>query len=196
MWITTAREFDLLSRVNENADPPPSDIEALQALLVATRAERDAALVERDGAIAERDQALSQNERLQHLLHQLQRAQFGRRSEKLDADQLNLAFEDIEQAIAGNEADNDRKDPVAARARAAKRRVNRGALPGHLPRLHVTVEPGDTNCPCCRVPMHVIGEETSQRLDIIPAQYRVIVTHRPEVCLPGLRGGDGAGAGA
>ena len=178
MWITTARESDSISRVNENADPPPSDIEALQALLAATRAERDAALIERDGAIAERDQALSQNERLQHLLHQLQRAQFGRRSEKLDADQLNLAFEDIEQAIAGNEVDNDRKDPVAARARAAKRRVNRGALPSHLPRLHVTVEPGDTNCPCCRVPMHVIGEETSQRLDIIPAQYRVIVTHR------------------
>ena len=26
--------------------------------------------------------------------------------------------------------------------------------------------------------MHVIGEETSERLDVIPAQYRVIVTHR------------------
>jgi transposase len=28
--------------------------------------------------------------------------------------------------------------------------------------------------------MHVIGEETSQRLDAIPAQYQVIVTHRPK----------------
>jgi transposase len=28
--------------------------------------------------------------------------------------------------------------------------------------------------------MHVIGEETSQRLDLIPAQFRVIVTHRPK----------------
>jgi transposase len=28
--------------------------------------------------------------------------------------------------------------------------------------------------------MHVIGEETSQRLDVIPAQFRVIVTHRPK----------------
>jgi hypothetical protein len=26
--------------------------------------------------------------------------------------------------------------------------------------------------------MHVIGEETSQRLDVVPAQFRVIVTHR------------------
>ena len=29
--------------------------------------------------------------------------------------------------------------------------------------------------------MHVIGEETSERLDVIPAQYRVIVTHRPRL---------------
>ena len=28
--------------------------------------------------------------------------------------------------------------------------------------------------------MHLIGEETSQRLDVVPAQFRVIVTHRPK----------------
>jgi transposase len=28
--------------------------------------------------------------------------------------------------------------------------------------------------------MHVIGEETSKRLDVVPAQFRVIVTHRPK----------------
>jgi hypothetical protein len=28
--------------------------------------------------------------------------------------------------------------------------------------------------------MHVIGEETSQRLDVIPVQFQVIVTHRPK----------------
>jgi transposase len=28
--------------------------------------------------------------------------------------------------------------------------------------------------------MHVIGEETSQRLDVVPAQFRVIMTHRPK----------------
>jgi transposase len=149
------------------------DIDALQALLAAARAERDAAL-------AERDQALSQLDRLRHLPRQLQRAQFGRRSEKLDSEQLFLALEDIEQAIAGSEADDDKKDPVAARARAEKRRANRGALPAHLPRVDVTIAPDDTNCPCCRAPMHVIGEETSQRLDVVPAQFRVIVTHRPK----------------
>jgi transposase len=159
--------------VSESADQLPTDIEALHALVAAARAERDA-------AIAERDQALSQIDRLRHLLRQLQRAQFGRRSEKLDPEQLLLALEDIEQAIAGDEADDDKKNPAAARARCEKRRANRGALPAHLPHVHVTIEPEDTNCPCCRAPMHVIGEETSQRLDVIPAQFRVIVTHRPK----------------
>src|SRR5260221_5061174 len=93
---------------------------------------------------------------------------------------LLLALEDIEQAIAGNEAADDKKDPVAARARSEKRRANRAALPIHLPHVDVTIEPEDTNCPFCRAPMHVIGEETSQRLDVIPAQFRVIVTHRPK----------------
>ena len=151
----------------------PTDIEVLQALVATARAERDA-------AVAERDQALSQNDRLRHLLRQLQRAQFGRRSEKLDREQLLLALEDIEQAVAGDEAADDKKDAVAAQRRADKRRTNRGALPAHLPHVDVTIEPEDTNCPCCRAPMHVIGEETSRRLDVIPAQFRVIVTHRPK----------------
>jgi transposase len=158
--------------VSGTAPQLPADIETLQALLAAARAERDA-------AIAERDRALSQNDRLRHLLRQLQRLQFGRRSEKLDPEQLHLALEDVEQVIAATDAEDDKKDPAAARARAEKRRANRGALPAHLPRVDVTIEPEDTKCPCCRAPMHVIGEETSQRLDVIPAQFRVIVAHRP-----------------
>jgi transposase len=174
------RESDSVARMSERTDQVPTDIAALQALLAATRAERDAAIAERDVALAERDRAVSQNDRLQHLLRQLQRAQFGRRSEKLDPEQLALAFEDIEQAIAGSEAEDDKKDPAAAQARAEKRRASRGALPAHLPRVHVTIAPEDTNCRCCRAPMHVIGEESSERLDVIPAQFRVIVTHRPK----------------
>ena len=159
--------------VSENANQLPGDVAVLQARLAT-------ALAERDAAIAERDQALSQNHRLQHLLAQLRRMQFGRRSEKLDADQLALAFEDVEQAIAAIEAADDKEHPVRAHERAKKRRTNRGALPAHLPRVHVTIEPEDTNCPCCHSPMHVIGEDAPERLDMIPAQYRVIVTHRPK----------------
>jgi transposase len=137
-------------------------------------------LAERDAAIAERDQALSQNIRLQRLLHQLQRMQFGRRSEKLDTDQFALAFEDVEQAVAAAEADDDKTDLAASKARADKRRANRGELPAGLPRIHVTITPEDALCPCCRSPMHVIGEDVAERLDVIPAQLRVVVTHRPK----------------
>ena len=166
--------------MNESADPLPTDIAALHAMVAAAHAERDAAVAQRDAAFAQRDEALSQNDRLRHLLRQLQRAQFGQRSEKLDPEQFALALEDIEQAIAGSEADDDKKDEAGAHARAEKRRSNRGALPAHLPRVHVTIAPEDTNCPCCRGRMHVIGEESSERLDVIPAQFRVLVTHRPK----------------
>jgi len=177
---TMTRESDSMLRMSEVAPELPTDIQTLQTQLVAARTERDAAIAERDAAITERDQALSQNDRFRHLLRQLQRAQFGRSSEKLDPDQLSLAIEDTEQAIAANEAAADKSDPAAAKARAQKRRSNRGALSTHLPRVDVTIEPEDTNCPCCRSPMHRIGEESSERLDVIPAQFRVIVTHRPK----------------
>jgi transposase len=37
--------------------------------------------------------------------------------------------------------------------------------------------------------MHMISDETAERLDSIPAQYRVVVTHRPKY---GCRGGESA----
>jgi transposase len=118
--------------------------------------------------------------RLLHLLRQLQRMQFGRKSEKLDLDQFALALEDVEQAIASREAVADKQSKTAAAARAEKGRANRGALHAHLPRVYATIEPEDRDCPCCRSPMHAIGAQTSERLDVIPAQYRVIVTRRPK----------------
>jgi transposase len=166
--------------VSEIANQLPTDTETLHALVMTAWMQRDAAMAERDTAIGERDRALSQIDRLRHLLRQLSRAQFGRRSEKLDRDQLLLALEDIEQAIAESEACDDKKDVQAARARAETRHANRGALPLHLPRVDITIAPEDTDCPCCKTPMHVIGEEKSERLDVIPAQFRVIVTHRPK----------------
>jgi transposase len=81
--------------VSAGENPSPIDFATLQARLAA-------ALAARDAAIAERDQALSQNDRLMHLLRQLQRMQFGRKSEKLDPDQFALALEDVEQAIAAS----------------------------------------------------------------------------------------------
>src|ERR1700678_1411788 len=164
---------DSLAGVSAAANQPPPDIDALEARLAA-------ALAERDTPINERDAALRQNDRLAHLLRQLQRMQFGRRSEKLDPDQFALALEDIEQVVAAREAADDKQNKAAAAARVEKRRARRGALPAHLPRVHLTIEPEDWNCPCCRSPMHAIGADVSERLDVVPAQFRVLVTHRPK----------------
>src|ERR1700729_4656912 len=132
---------DSLAGVSAAANQPPPDIDALEARLAA-------ALAERDTAIIERDAALRQNDRLAHLLRQLQRMQFGRRSEKLDPDQFALALEDIEQVVAAREAADDKQNKAAAAARVEKGRASRGALPAHLPRVHLTIEPEDWNCPC------------------------------------------------
>src|ERR687885_2958878 len=67
------------------------------ASLVSLRAEHDTVLSERDAAQAE-------VEKLRLLIRQLQRGRFGRRSEKLDPNQLQLGLEDLEQAAAAAEA--------------------------------------------------------------------------------------------
>src|SRR6476469_2045799 len=97
--------------MNSAPEPLPNDIAALRAMLVTAWAERD---TER----AEKAQLAAQNDRLRQLIRQLQRLQFGRRSEKLDPDQLALALEDVEQAIAETEARQEKADPALRRARA------------------------------------------------------------------------------
>jgi len=153
-------------------DVLPDDVDTLRAALVATQA---ALVAER----AERQRLEERNERLEHFLQQLRRMQFGKRSEKLDPDQLNLALEDIEQAVALCQAEAEKAEPEVKRRRSAERRRSRGALPPHLPRIEIVVEPEATACPCCQGSMHVIGEDRSERLDIIPARYQVIPGSSP-----------------
>src|ERR1700760_1997685 len=152
----------------------PEGIEALRALVLTTMSERDAAVTERDALLA-------QNDRLRHLLLKLTRMHFGARSERLPEEQLQLGLEALEQAIAKDEAQAEKQDAALRKENAAKRRASPGALPPNLPRVEVTLAPEDTACPCCRATMTVIGEDTSERLDVIPAQFRVIVTRRPKL---------------
>src|SRR3954451_8956343 len=143
------------------------------ASLVSLRAEYDTVLAERDGAQAE-------VEKLRLLIRQLQRGQFGRRSERLDPDQLQLGLEDLEQTAAAAEAGPEEAAARSSTPRAPRaRRRNLGALPTHLPRAEVLVDVEDKSCPCCGGAMHVIGEDTSEMLDIVPAQLRVKVIRRP-----------------
>jgi transposase len=129
-------------------DPLPDDLEVLRALVSQLSSERDA-------AIEETRRLLEQNDNLRYLLKKLQNAQFGRKSERLDHDQLQLAIEDLETAVAKKDVEEEKKQAAETPAKPRtdtqkKRRPNRGSLPAHLPRIHVTIEPESTVCPCCQ----------------------------------------------
>ena len=158
----------------DDATTLPGDPAALRALLLAALEKCDALAV--------------QNERLRHLLAKLTRMQFGRKSERLPEEQLHFAFEEIAASIAANEADAEKRSAELRRKRAEARRAGRGRLPAHLPRVELVLEPEDTACPCCRGAMTVIGHDTSERLDVIPARFRVLVTRRPKLACRACEG--------
>jgi transposase len=118
-------------------------------------------------------------ERLQRLIKQLQRRQFGRRSERLDPDQLALGLEDLDADVGRTEA--QQAPPPASDGEAEPRaRSRRRPLPNHLPREDVTLDVEGDDCPGCGGPLHAIGETTSEMLDWVPAQLRVLRICRPK----------------
>ena len=151
----------------------PSDPEQLKGKLIelASAAEE---------AAAQRDAALAENEKLLFILAEFKRALFGKRSEKLDRDQLQLIF-DLAAAAAATEGDGESRDASAAVRKKQRKPAerNRGQLPEHLPRIEVRIDPEAKTCSCCGGPLHVIGETVSEMLDIVPAQYRVKRIIRP-----------------
>jgi transposase len=120
------------------------------------------------------------SERLEQIIKELQRHRFGRRAETLPEDQMLLALEDVEQGEAVVAAELESRVPADRAAATRKRRMNRGSLPAHLPRTEVIVDLDDKTCPCCQGQLHRIGEDVSERLDILPARFRVLVTRRPK----------------
>jgi transposase len=152
-----------IEHVAPDIDNLPADPEALRALLIAERAQH----------AAERD-------RLHAIIVALQRHRFGRRSEQLDTDQLALGLEDLEQSVAATEAQEERAAAPGQSRPARQRKVNRGALPEHLPRVDMVIDVEDRRCPCCAGALHRIGEDIAERLDVIPLQFRVLVVDRPK----------------
>ena len=121
--------------------------------------------------------------RQQHLIAEMNHALHGKRSEKLAEDERQLAFEDLSIALAEVEAEKETcpaKPPGDASAAkpVAKRTI--GNLPAALPRIEEVIEPDSLMCPCGCGILHKIGEDRTERLDIVPAQLRVIVTVRPK----------------
>jgi len=121
----------------------------------------------------------AENEKLLHLIEALLRHRFGPRSEKVDLDQLRLVLEDQEQAAAERDAAAEAAEPGEKRRRRPPADRNRGALPSHLPRYEVVIDIDHKECPCCGGALHVIDEERTEQLDIVPAQLRVKVICRP-----------------
>jgi len=145
--------------MTQSVDALPDDPETLKAMLIAERI---------------------RSERLVQIIKELQRHRFGRRAETLPADQLLLALEDVEQCEAETAAQIEAKSPDARAEGARKRRANRGALPPHLPRFESIVDVETKLCPCCNGALHRIGEDVSEKLDVVPAQFRVLVVRRPK----------------
>ncbi len=141
------------------ADQLPDDPDALKAMVLARDVE---------------------NARLIQIIKELQRHRFGRRAETLPEDQLLLGLEEAEQIEAAGEEEAERASQDQRQAKATKRQANRGSLPAHLPRLEMVVDIEDHACPCCRNDLHRIGEDRSERLDVVPPMFRVIVTRRPK----------------
>ncbi|MCV3739331.1 IS66 family transposase [Rhizobium sp. TRM96647] len=131
----------------------PDDIAALKAMLIASQVRE----VRKDERI----------ERLEKLVAAFKQA----------PEQFDLALEDLETAIAAIHAEDE--DSTPGKPQPKPRAANRGSLPAHLPHVEEIIEPESLICNCGGR-LHCIGEDVSERLDIIPAQFRVIVTRRPK----------------
>ena len=145
------------------SDSLPTDPDALRALL-----------------LAERTHHAEELERLTAIIKELQRHRFGRRAERLDPEQLALALEDVEQTLAAVDTAAENDSTARKQATPRRRQINRGALPPHLPREEIIIDVADKTCACCGGLKHRIGEDVSERLDVMPAQFKVIVTRRPK----------------
>jgi transposase len=124
----------------------------------------------------------AENDKLRLLIDRLTRHQFGRRSEQLTVEQLQLGLEDQAQTAAEHQAAQEAAEPAdgsKAKSRATCPARNHGALPSHLPRYEVVIDVEHEACPCCGGEMHSSGELRTEQLDISPAQLRVRVTRRP-----------------
>jgi transposase len=118
-------------------------------------------------------------EHLKLLILKLRRMQFGRKSEKLDThiEQLELRLEDLEAAQTESAAPS----PEAALVTPAAKRCARRPLPAHLPREIETHAPAHTACPACGGALQPLGEDISEMLEYVPAQFKVIRQVRPKL---------------
>ncbi len=172
----------------------PDDVDALKAMVLAMAREQAAKEVRLKAAEAEitRLEAVekSANERITNLtsiLKVLQRTQHGTRSERLrlgvNDEQVSFAFEEVETGLSAIQSELDH----AAKDKPKRAPRPRKGFAAHLERIEEVIEP-EIPTGCEGLEKVLIGEDRSERLDVVPPKFRVIVTRRPKYT---FRGHDG-----
>ena len=167
-------------------DAFPADV---QAAILAVR-EQVSGIVEQNAVLTTQVSELEAlNARLEHFVKELNQVIYGARSEKMTEDERLLAFEDIEVARSEAEAQANTIEMATPRKKRKSAQRNLGNLPDHLERIGQIIEPDSIVCPCGCGDMVRIGEDRTERLEIVPAQPKVIVTIRPKYACPKKQGG-------
>jgi transposase len=161
----------------------PSSLAEVAAQMLQRIGEQSRHISEQSKQIASQAQAIkfrdAKLERITFELARLKAWKFAAKTEAMNAEQRQL----FEETLAADEASLQAQlealqaqgapsDTVLVEAR---RRPKRQALPEHLVRVEHRHEPEDTTCPSpdCGQPMVRVGEDVSERLDIVPAQFFV-----------------------
>jgi len=128
-----------------------------------------------------------ENATLRHQLDVLCQRLFGKKSERVSADQLQLAFAQLanEPGAVSEPVEMDSGERPGPPRERRTRPTGRRALPAHLPRQRVEIDVPDTEKICaCGHAKTRIGEAVSEKLDYVPASLRVIETVRLKYACP------------
>jgi transposase len=122
----------------------------------------------------ELDRAQGRITKMEHQLEELLRRVYGRSAERLDPNQMVLFKDILKQLQPPPTAPEPPVVPPAAPA--ATKAHGRRRLPADLPRERVVhdLPEAEKPCPCCGKMRELIGEETSEQLDYVPARLKVI----------------------
>jgi transposase len=163
------------------------ELEAMRAALVRERAQ----LAQQQ---AEVERLRAENAELRHRIEVLARRMFGRSSERLTPGQYLLAFE-AAKAEAEKALEEDARETVLGEETPRTprpRRVRPSAKPSQadLPVRVLPVEPGAADLTCgCGATMERIGEETSERVEHVPASVFLLKTVRGKYACRGCQDG-------
>jgi transposase len=144
----------------------------------------------KDATILELDRQLKRQqvtiERMQHQMEDLLRRLYGRRSEKLDINQLLMEGLVLDADGAAVAPDPPPPADVPAKPRAKSKHKGRCPLPDHLPRHEIIVPAPEEQktCPVTGQPRPFIGYEDSEKLEYIPETLRVNVYRREKYGSP------------